>query len=66
MIRGGSCIISPYGDVLAGPLYGEAGLLTAEIDRGEIIRARFDLDATGHYARPDVFTLTVDERATRE
>lgn len=65
MIRGGSCIISPYGDVLAGPLYGAEGLLTAEIDRAEIIRARFDLDATGHYARPDVFTLTVDERATR-
>ena len=65
MIRGGSCIISPYGDVLAGPLYGAQGLLTAEIDRAEIIRARFDLDATGHYARPDVFTLTVDERATR-
>jgi nitrilase len=66
MIRGGSCIISPYGDVLAGPLYGAEGLLTAEIDRSEIIRARFDLDATGHYARPDVFTLTVDERATRD
>lgn len=65
MIRGGSCIISPYGDVIAGPLYGEAGLLTAEIDSSEIIRARFDLDATGHYARPDVFKLSVDERATR-
>lgn len=66
MIRGGSCIISPYGDVIAGPLYGEAGLVTAEIDPSEIIRARFDLDATGHYARPDVFKLSVDERATRE
>ncbi|OYU16043.1 MAG: nitrilase [Alphaproteobacteria bacterium PA4] len=65
MIRGGSCIISPYGEVLAGPLYGEAGLLVAEVDRGEIVRARFDLDATGHYARPDVFRLTVDERDTR-
>jgi len=65
MIRGGSCIISPYGDVIAGPLYGEAGLITAEIDKGEIIRARFDLDVTGHYARPDVFSLTIDERATR-
>lgn len=66
MIRGGSCIISPYGDVIAGPLYGEAGLVTAEIDPSEIIRARFDLDVTGHYARPDVFKLTVDERATRD
>ncbi|MEY2882685.1 MAG: hypothetical protein RL490_409 [Pseudomonadota bacterium] len=65
MIRGGSCIISPYGELLAGPLCGEAGLLVAEVDRDEIVRARFDLDATGHYARPDVFRLTVDERDTR-
>uniref|UniRef100_UPI00286E3B1A carbon-nitrogen hydrolase family protein n=1 Tax=Sandarakinorhabdus sp. TaxID=1916663 RepID=UPI00286E3B1A len=59
MMRGGSCIISPMGDVLAGPLYGETGLLTAEIDPADVVRARFDLDITGHYARPDVFSLRV-------
>ncbi|MBL0924005.1 MAG: carbon-nitrogen hydrolase family protein [Sphingomonadaceae bacterium] len=55
MIRGGSCIISPFGDVLAGPLYGDEGLVVAEVDTAEIVRARFDLDISGHYARGDVF-----------
>jgi nitrilase len=63
LINGGSLIVGPLGEVLAGPLVGESGLLTAKIDRREIVRARYDLDVVGHYARPDVFTLSVDERA---
>jgi nitrilase len=59
---GGSAIVSPYGEVLAGPLYGREGVLTAELDPEEIVRAKLDLDVVGHYARPDVFSLTVDER----
>ena len=59
---GGSAIYSPMGDLLAGPLEGEAGILTAEIDPGDIVRAKFDFDVTGHYARPDVFRLEVDTR----
>ncbi|AZF10489.1 Plant-induced nitrilase, hydrolyses beta-cyano-L-alanine [Pseudomonas sp. R2-37-08W] len=51
------------GDILAGPLVGEAGLLTARIDTDELVRARYDYDVVGHYARPDIFELTVDERA---
>jgi nitrilase len=61
LIGGGSMIVGPLGDVLAGPLERETGLLTAEIDIGELIRARYDLDVVGHYARPDVFSLHVDE-----
>jgi nitrilase len=38
-------------------------LLTAEIDTDDLIRARYDYDVVGHYARPDVFELAVDERA---
>ncbi|WP_296619724.1 carbon-nitrogen hydrolase family protein [Marivirga sp.] len=53
--RGGSVIISPLGKVLAGPLYNEEGLLTAEIDHDEIIKAKMDFDVIGHYARNDVF-----------
>ena len=34
----------------------------AEIDRGQIIRGKYDLDVVGHYARPDIFQLHVDER----
>jgi len=63
LIAGGSVIVGPMGDVLAGPLRGEAGLLTAQIDTDELICARYDYDVVGHYARPDVFELSVDERA---
>lgn len=62
LINGGSVIVGPLGDVLAGPLTGREGLVTAEIDRAELVRARYDFDVVGHYARPDVFSLNVDER----
>jgi len=57
LCRGGSAIISPLGDVIAGPLYDEEGLLVADLDLDEIVRAKFDFDAVGHYARPDVLQL---------
>ena len=62
LIKGGSMIVSPLGQVLAGPLRGGEGLLTADLDLGDIARGKYDFDVVGHYARPDVFTLTVDER----
>jgi nitrilase len=65
LIQGNSMIVGPLGDVLAGPLKNETGLLTARIDIDELVRARYDFDVTGHYARPDVFSLSVDERAKR-
>jgi nitrilase len=60
--RGGSCIVDPFGAILAGPYYDGETILTAEIDRGQIARGKYDFDVVGHYARPDVFQLTVDER----
>jgi nitrilase len=62
VIRGGSCIIGPLGELLAGPLYGEESILTAELDRANLARAKFDFDVVGHYARSDVFQLHVNER----
>lgn len=62
LIGGGSVIVGPLGDVLAGPLREKSGLLTASIDTDELVKARYDLDVVGHYARPDVFQLSVDER----
>jgi len=59
--RGGSVIIAPLGEVLAGPLYDQEGILFADLDLAEIARSKFDFDVTGHYARPDVFKLTVNE-----
>ena len=63
LIGGGSVIVSPLGQVLAGPLRDCEGILTATLDLDDITRARFDFDAVGHYARPDVFSLHVDESA---
>jgi nitrilase len=62
LIRGGSCVIGPLGQVLAGPKYGEECILTAELDFAELPRAKFDFDVVGHYARPDVFHLEVNEQ----
>jgi len=62
LINGGSVIVSPLGKVLAGPLRGSEGMLVAELDLDEIARGKFDFDAVGHYSRPDVFTLSVDQR----
>jgi nitrilase len=62
MCRGGSAIVSPLGEVLAGPLFDQEGTLLADLDMGEIARSKFDFDVVGHYARPDVFQLTVNER----
>jgi nitrilase len=61
MCRGGSAIISPMGKVLAGPLYDQEGILFAELDLDAIARSKFDFDVVGHYARPDVFQLLVNE-----
>ncbi|TQV84856.1 carbon-nitrogen hydrolase family protein [Aliikangiella coralliicola] len=61
LIRGGSVIVSPMGEVLAGPIYGEEKLLSAEINLDDVIKARYDFDASGHYSRPDIFKLNVDQ-----
>ncbi|WP_199443045.1 carbon-nitrogen hydrolase family protein [Umezawaea beigongshangensis] len=63
--RGGSSIIGPLGEVLAGPVLDQEALLTADLDMALIPRARYDFDAVGHYARPDVFRLQVDTTARR-
>lgn len=61
--RGGSCIVDPFGNFLAGPNFESEAILVAEIDRGQIVRGKYDLDVVGHYARPDIFQLQVDTRA---
>jgi len=63
MMRGGSAIVSPLGQVLVGPDFTCETILYADLDTAEIARGKYDFDATGHYARPDVFELVVDTRA---
>lgn len=55
MCAGGSVIISPMGEVLAGPLWNAEGLLTAELDFATLAKSKLDFDCIGHYSRPDVF-----------
>ncbi len=62
LIRGGSVIVNPMGEILAGPVFDKEAVLSAEIDPAAIIRGKFDLDAAGHYARPDIFALRVNTR----
>ena len=64
-IRGGSAIYGPLGEEIVSPVHGREAVLTAEIDLGAIARAKYDFDAVGHYARPDIFTLHVDRRAKK-
>jgi len=61
LMRGGSAIIGPLGNVLAGPDFEGEAILTAELDLGDIGRGKFDFDVAGHYSRPDVFRLIVNE-----
>lgn len=60
MCRGGSVIIAPTGEIIAGPLWDKEGILYAELDLAEITKAKIDFDVIGHYSRPDIFQLKVN------
>ncbi len=54
-LNGGSAIIAPDGQILAGPVFDEETILTADLDLSRIARESLTLDVTGHYSRPDIF-----------
>ena len=60
--RGGSAIVGPLGDYVAGPLFGEEGMLVADLDQRVLAEGKFDFDVVGHYARPDVFRFAVNDQ----
>jgi nitrilase len=62
LMRGGSAIVGPDGQILAGPVFDEETILLAEVDLADIDRGHLDMDAAGHYGRPDVFELRVNTR----
>ena len=63
MSKGNSTIVGPEGEILAGPLVGEEGIIYAEIDASRARSTRYKFDPVGHYSRPDVFRLHVETRA---
>jgi nitrilase len=62
LMRGGSCIVGPLGQILAGPHFDGPCILIADLDLNEIPKSKYDFDVVGHYARPDVFRLHVNTR----
>jgi nitrilase len=62
LCRGASMIVSPLGEILAGPEVDGEAIVRAELDLGEIAEGKYDFDVVGHYARPDVFRLSVNEQ----
>jgi len=65
VLRGGSCIVDPLGNVLAGPVFDREEVLIADLDLAEVVRGKYDMDVSGHYACDDVLRLVVDERPRR-
>lgn len=61
MCTGGSAIIGPLGDYIQEPVFGREDILLADLDLREIPYSQFDFDVVGHYSRPDVFQLSVNE-----
>ncbi|KAK1988350.1 carbon-nitrogen hydrolase [Colletotrichum cereale] len=59
--RGGSCIVGPFGDVLAGPQWeDDEGVIYADVDFDDCVRGRLDIDVAGSYSRNDSFHFSVD------
>ena len=57
---GDSVVVAPGGDIVAGPMRKEKGILYGEIDSASVVASKRALDVAGHYSRPDIFTLTVN------
>ena len=62
---GGSCIVGPLGQMLAEPNFEGPAILIADLDLRDCVRGKFDFDVVGHYARPDIFKLTVNGAQAR-
>jgi nitrilase len=63
--NGESGIIGPDGDLLAGPLLNEEGILTARANLGHVLTRKLIADHAGHYTRPDVFDFRVNRTPKR-
>ena len=65
IMKGGSCIISPLGKVLASAGNKKRAIIYSEINLNEIIQGKYDFDVVGHYSRPDIFKLKVNKKSKK-
>ncbi|MFC5648819.1 carbon-nitrogen hydrolase family protein [Paenibacillus solisilvae] len=61
LCRGGSAIVGPLGEYVEQPLYDQEGIIYADLDMSLVMQSRYDFDVVGHYNRPDIFQLVVNE-----
>ena len=59
--RGGSAIVNPFGEYVVEPVFDKEDILVADLDLNLVSKSKFDFDAVGHYSRPDIFKLVVNE-----
>ena len=60
--RGGSCIVDPFGHDVTQPVWDKGEIIYADLDMQKVPASRMELDCVGHYARPDVLELRVNEK----
>ncbi len=60
--RGGSCIIDPYGHYVTQPVWDKEDIIYADLDMDKVYMSKMEFDVCGHYARPDVLKLQVNEK----
>lgn len=60
---GDSVVVAPGGEIVAGPLHEQEGILYADLDLDRVAISRRSFAVAGHYARPDIFTLQVNTKS---
>ena len=60
--HGGSCIVDPYGHYVTEPVWDKEEIIYADLDMQKVPMCRMELDPCGHYARPDVLELKINEK----
>lgn len=60
--RGGSCVIDPFGNYVTEPVWDKEEIIYAELDMQKVPASRMEFDPCGHYARPDVLRLEVEDK----
>jgi len=65
IMKGGSCIISPLGKILASAINKTKTIIYADINLDETVKGKYDFDVVGHYSRPDIFKLEIDKNSKK-